>query len=189
MATVNLNNIQKKIKLPKAGSRKSKSKRDAISISLNGDDVKKAIEVAEYNLRIAFHVAINNDGFNNGAKAAIGDITFGEPEEDTEIEGRYIVYGNIDKNSRDSLVPKQYPDGAEDMAALMNNGYTAGNRVFGVWHDKKIGSLIHRDGHHFVQQAIDDFNNGYGSEVAATAELINERVVDNGVSDGGRFDA
>ena len=174
MATVNLNNVQKKIKLPKTGSKKSKSKKGGINISLNNDDLKRIIDTAVYTLSIAFHSAINDAEFNSGAKAAIGDIKFEEPEEDDEVEGRYIVYGKIDKNMRESLIPNDYPDGAEDMAALMNNGYTADKQVYGIWHGKKTASLTARPVKHFVQQAISDFNNSYGNDLNATAELINK---------------
>ena len=75
---------------------------------------------------------------------------------------------------RESLIPNDYPDGAEDMAALMNNGYTAKKQVYGMWHGNKIASLTARPAKNFVQQAISDFNNSYGSDLNATAELINK---------------
>lgn len=61
---------------------------------------------------------------------------------------------------RDSLVPKLY-DGVDNIAALLNNGYSAGRRVYGIWKghndDKRMGSLTDRAPSEFVDYAVRNF--------------------------------
>ena len=83
---------------------------------------------------------------------------------------------------RDSLYPDKY-EGVDNIVAVFNNGYDAGNHVWGIWvpapedsagwgHDAiYAASKTHRDGLHFIQQAIDDFNGNFGYYYGATAWL------------------
>ena len=68
--------------------------------------------------------------------------------------------------SRESLAPDKY-DGVENIAALLNTGYTAGHRVYGIWKghgDERRASLVERDGAHFIENAIRDYMANYASE-------------------------
>lgn len=66
-----------------------------------------------------------------------------------------------DDPKRPSLYPEKY-SGVDNIVAIFNNGYTAGNSVYGKWHDKKIRSLDKRQGSFFMQKAVDAFMAAYG---------------------------
>ena len=57
---------------------------------------------------------------------------------------------------RDSLYPAGY-SGVDNIVALFNNGYSARNTVYGLWHGSKIKSLQSRDGLRFIQAAKQSF--------------------------------
>lgn len=64
---------------------------------------------------------------------------------------------------RESLAPNKY-DGVENIVALFNNGYSAGNTVYGVWHGEQIASLTERTGIHFIESAVRNYMANYASE-------------------------
>ncbi len=70
---------------------------------------------------------------------------------------------------RKSLNPERY-DGVENIVALLNSGYSAGHRTYGYWKssDKKIASLVERDGAHFIEQAIRTFTENYATKYGIT---------------------
>ena len=97
----------------------------------------------------------------------------------------YIYFG--DDLHRDSLYSDGY-DGVRNIVALLNNGYHARNYVYGDWaghsptgesgfDGRSVGTSAYirsrkdREGLHFIQKAIQDFNGNYGAEfhVAAVA--------------------
>lgn len=72
---------------------------------------------------------------------------------------------------RDSLQPDKY-EGVDNIITIFNNGYHAGGYVYGVWKGHgpdRIRSKKDRDALRFIQQAIMDFNNNYGSKYNVTA--------------------
>lgn len=64
---------------------------------------------------------------------------------------------------RDSLVPEKY-GGVDNIIALFNNGYSAGNTVYGIWHGEQIASLPTRPGIHFIASAVRNYMANYASE-------------------------
>lgn len=64
---------------------------------------------------------------------------------------------------RESLVPDKY-GGIENIVALFNNGYSAGNTVYGIWHGEQIASLTERIGIHFIESAVRNYMGNYASE-------------------------
>lgn len=95
----------------------------------------------------------------------------------------YIYFG--DDLHRDSLYSDGY-DGVHNIVALLNNGYHASNYVYGDWDGHAptgesvfdgrsidssayIRSRKDREGLHFIQQAISDFNGNYSADYNATA--------------------
>lgn len=64
---------------------------------------------------------------------------------------------------RDSLVPGKY-GGVDNIVALFNNGYSAGNSVYGIWHGEQIASLTERTGIHFIESAVRNYMANYASE-------------------------
>lgn len=94
--------------------------------------------------------------------------------------GQYEVALRFTNNlSRDSLDSDNY-DGVDNIIALFNNGYTARNYVYGWWDVHKFPgghavinnvvvdsdiytrSKLSREGSHFMQKAVDEFNAAYG---------------------------
>lgn len=95
----------------------------------------------------------------------------------------YIYFGG--DLHRDSLYSDGY-GGVRNIVAVLNNGYHASNYVYGDWDGHSptgesvfdgrsidssayIRSRKDREGLHFIQQAIQDFNGNYGSDYNATA--------------------
>lgn len=68
---------------------------------------------------------------------------------------------------RDSLAPDEY-DGIDNIAALLNKGYTANQPVYGVWMGHSgnfnIASLSQRSGAQFIQNAVRNYMANYASE-------------------------
>lgn len=103
-----------------------------------------------------------------------------------EKRGLYAIYvGFYDDLSRKSLLEEKY-EGVRNIVALFNNGYSAKDYVYGHWdmHPPISGSSLHgwstdtdafvrsrisREGIHFIQQAVMDFNGNYGSMYNVTA--------------------
>lgn len=87
-----------------------------------------------------------------------------------EAEKRYELHVNFkpEEIDRPSLIPEKYPDGAYDIVVLMNKGYRAGGAVYGVdRHGVERWSLREREGAHFIQDAVEKFNNQYWSVAQA----------------------
>lgn len=100
----------------------------------------------------------------------------------------YIYF--TDSLHRPSLIPDEY-DGVDNIVAVLNNGYHARDYVYGYWDNHEpegmtgwsyldmrnidsaafIRSRKDRDGLHFMQQAVMDFNGNYGSDFNVTAEV------------------
>lgn len=114
-------------------------------------------------------------------------------------DGSYEVEVRFDTGAlhRDSLYSEGY-DGVNNIVALLNNGYHAGNYVYGWWDGHAAGgstetvyrsfspmgteqafirSRKDREGLRFMQQAVADFNAAYGEKYKATAVLGGEYTV------------
>ena len=98
----------------------------------------------------------------------------------------YIYF--VDNLHRESLDPDSY-GGVDNIIAVLNNGYSAGDYVYGWWEGHEptennayrsgwtggrlgrayIRSRKDREGLRFIQQAISDFNGNYGSDYNVTA--------------------
>lgn len=75
---------------------------------------------------------------------------------------------------RNSLLPEFF-DGIDNIAALLNNGYSKTNSsVYGLWHGKHIEGLRSREGAHFMQDAKLEFGSSYGSEYGIIDIKIDE---------------
>lgn len=102
----------------------------------------------------------------------------------------YVYFG--DDLHRDSLYSDGY-DGVRNIVALLNNGYHAKNYVYGDWDGHAptgeskfdgrsidtsayIRSRKDREGLHFIQQAVQDFNGNYGYDYNVTAVVGDEYI-------------
>jgi hypothetical protein len=66
--------------------------------------------------------------------------------------------------NRDSLDPSYFTAGIDNIAALLNNGYSAASTVYGVWLNHSpwnIQSLTSRSGAHFIDNAVSSFQTGH----------------------------
>lgn len=72
---------------------------------------------------------------------------------------------------RDSLENGLGYNGVDNIVALFNNGYHAKNYVYGWWnsHGRTVRSKKDREALRFIQQAVKDFNDNYGSKYNVTA--------------------
>lgn len=85
-------------------------------------------------------------------------------------DGSYsIEISFADDLSRASLQPYDY-GGARNIIAIFNNGYPnnggsseAISHVSGFWHGEYVHARGSREGLHFMQAAVDEFNGTYGS--------------------------
>lgn len=154
-------------------------------VDVFGKDAPKTPEDAAFKLIEVLHKTIKScigDDYANGklselAYDALYELDCGKPY---RIGDKYYitVYFNSDLH-RDSIVPEKY-DGIDNIAALLNNGYSANDVVFGIWEKHNgesahIMSLMFRDGANFMQQSIADFMGNYASEYNVTKiELSDE---------------
>lgn len=154
--SINTNAIREKI-AAFAKSEHGKSKALAASQT---EALIRANEAGEH-LAQCVRSAIMSSGLNSGAINAIGDVTI------TNAfpigNGRFHVGLYVGDVFRPSLQPDIY-GGVDNMAALLNNGYTANNVVYGYWHGNRIVSLPVREGAHFMQHGVENFKNKYGDK-------------------------
>lgn len=105
-----------------------------------------------------------------GMSALIGSWTAGNVKvvAKTSDHKQYSIDINfVGDKHRPSLYPRGYDDGVKNIVALLNNGYDAGKRVFGVWEghgDDVIGSRKTREGEDFVGTAVADFMATYAPQ-------------------------
>lgn len=81
--------------------------------------------------------------------------------------------------SRESLSPEDY-EGVQNIAALLNKGYNASHSVYGVWKghgDNPRFSLKHREGSHFIENAIQNFMGNYAYEFGVISVTPNDIYV------------
>lgn len=99
-------------------------------------------------------------------------------------DGSYVMEISFtDDLTRESLEPQRY-GGVRNIVAIFNNGYPADagrseaiSNVYGWWHGNYIHALGARQGLHFMQTAVDDFNQTYGSQFgihATVGEIYSE---------------
>lgn len=152
---------------------------------LYGNNTLKTPEDAAFKLIEVLHKTIKDcigKDYANGkiselAYDALYELDCGTPY---KVGDKYYidVYFSEDLH-RDSIVPEKY-DGIDNIAALLNNGYSANDVVFGIWEKHNgesahIMSLMFRDGANFMQQSIVDFMGNYASEYNVTKiELSDE---------------
>lgn len=99
-------------------------------------------------------------------------------------DGSYVMEISFtDDLTRPSLQPAGY-EGVNNIIAIFNNGYpddssraSAIASISGWWHGQYTHALGMRQGLHFMQDAVNDFNQTYGSKFgiyATVGEIYNE---------------
>lgn len=122
-----------------------------------------------------------SDGeFSELAYEVMEDIGYGDPYKIDDNLYSIDIYFETELN-RKSLDQDRYPEGIDNIIALLNSGYNASHAVYGMWTNHRgdksrdmagepsgIFSLPHRGGAHFLEQAKTDFLGNYGSEYNIT---------------------
>lgn len=197
MGSVNLESIKNKAKKCMASDEKKKEiwrKTDSymkhgIPVSINYENNHSqqgpAIEAASRFVRsikqeITYDINNSTDARNGGVgEAGKGllrtlisndTIDYEDPYRVNNLYYIHIFFG--DDLHRDSLYPEKY-SGIDNIAALLNAGYTARKSVSGLWHGRRIRSLAHRRGLHFADRAINDFIGNYGARFGIVDVLPN----------------
>lgn len=185
MATIDMDSILKKAKKAME-STSAQNKIDTIvddmllkgSIKSNGRKASiygasmaagKFIEVLQNEIQShavsAGGLSFSEGGLGATAIDALIKLDHGEPVKIGRNRYQIGIWFTEDLH-RDSLVPGKY-DGVDNIAALLNSGYVAGHRVYGVWKghgDERRPSLVRRDGAHFIENAIRNYMGNYASE-------------------------
>lgn len=121
------------------------------------------MDILQREINVLAGVKPSEGGLGATAISALLDLEKSTPYKDGE--NTYSIRVSFaNELHRDSMYPKGYPDGVDDIAALLNDGYSADNRVYGVWHGIKHPSLRSRDGAGFIDNAVRIFNDGYGTK-------------------------
>lgn len=121
---------------------------------------KSFIEVLQAEIQSHAGISASDGGLGSTAVTSLTQLTHGSPvkvgKNSYQIEVSFA--GNL---HRDSLYQSGYPDGVENIAALLNTGYDASKGVYGTWHGEKIASLQHRNGAGFIESAVRTFMANY----------------------------
>ena len=108
---------------------------------------------------------LNGRGLGATAVSALTKLQHGAPIKIGKNRYEIEVWFSDDL-SRDSLAPDFY-DGIDNIAALLNKGYSAANTVYGIWSGHGYGgsfnipSLREREGLHFIESAIRNYMANY----------------------------
>lgn len=106
---------------------------------------------------------------------ALVRLDHGEPTKIGRNKYQIAVWFSEDL-SRESLCPNQY-DGIDNIAALLNSGYSARHRVYGVWSNHgsdRQPSLADRAGTQFIENAIREYMANYASEYGVVDIEVDE---------------
>jgi len=108
---------------------------------------------------------LNGRGLGATAVSALTKLQHGAPIKIGKNRYEIEVWFS-DNLSRDSLALDFY-DGIDNIAALLNKGYSAANTVYGIWSGHghggsfNIPSLREREGLHFIESAIRNYMANY----------------------------
>lgn len=184
MSTINMKSILDKAKACTASAKFQKqieAKTDEIVLTGGGKGLAgKAITIGGASMAAAkFIEVLQNEireleassGFSEGklghtAVAALEKLEHGSAHKIGKNKYQIEVWfsGNL---HRDSLAPDEY-DGIDNIAALLNKGYTANQPVYGVWMGHSgsfnIASLPQRSGAQFIQNAVRNYMANYANE-------------------------
>lgn len=140
---------------------------------------------AAYKLIDCLQAEANSIPLPASVRAHFASLDCTDPAKMSDGHYEIAIYFEDDLH-RDSLVPEDY-DGVPNIVALLNNGYHAKDYVYGFWDRHRptttnnilrsgpmsdfayVRSMKEREGLHFINQVISDFNGNYGSLYNATA--------------------
>jgi len=158
--------IQTKIEQHMLGKIKLGASRGGKALHTPDEAADKFIEVLTQEINSHAGGDYAKGGMSRRAIAGFPEIKHGEPY---RKGGKYYIDVYFDGDlSRESLAPKRYEDGIENIIALLNSGYDAGSVIYGTWEkydtEERIASLISRGGAHFIENSKDKFMDNYSTE-------------------------
>lgn len=194
MASINLNSIMKKVE---SYSRTARGKlrmkeriekyhADGVGKTATGDKVATETEMWDAASKLIGVLRSTARSYSLPASVLKHFDSLECSEIYTMPDGSSVIYVYFgDDLHRDSLYSDGY-DGIKNIVALLNNGYHAKNYVYGSWDGHSpsgesvldgrsistsayIRSRKDREGLHFIEQSIQDFNGNYGSTYNVTA--------------------
>lgn len=199
MARINMSSVMGKVKaFAKSKDGQERINRAVSDLRAKGGAVTEAgdtvithdsmIRAAELLISILRETA-SQKGLPESVRKHFDSLYHTDPAPYGKESSRYkcdIIFG--DDLSRMSLLittgpnkGKRTGEGISDIVSLFDTGYDADKRVYGLWdgHGKDtVASRTHREGLHFMSEAIDSFNREYGAVYNARAYMT---------SDEGRF--
>lgn len=127
------------------------------------DAAKKFIDVLQNEIKNCAGSVPSSGQLGSTAVEALTKLEHGVPVKvgSTRYQIPVSFTGDL---RRDSLDPSYFGEGVNNIAALLNNGYSAKNTVYGIWLGHwpwNIPSLTHRSGAHFIESAIRDYMANY----------------------------
>lgn len=177
MPSINMNSILEKARACIDAGELQKKVEDKInSLIVNGGVVStsggKAITIGGASAAAAkFIEVLQNEIGSDIAISSTISLSHGSPVK-VDTNRYQIDIWFSDNLHRDSLVPSRYK-GVDNIVALFNNGYSAGNTVYGIWHGEEIASLKERTGMHFIDSAVRNYMANYASEYGVIDVNVN----------------
>lgn len=127
------------------------------------------MEEAAKKLIISIQNQAKSFGLDGSITELMDSLTHSKPVKQADGSYEVEIYFTGNKH-RESLYPKGYPEGIDNIVALLNNGLSIradGKQAFGMWHGRMTRGLRTREGLHFIQEALFEFNNAYGDAYKA----------------------
>lgn len=136
---------------------------------------ERFIEVMKQEIQSHAGVSYAKGDLGSTAISALTNLEYDQPVNigQNEYQIRVCFSGDL---KRDSLVPDEF-EGIDNIAALLNNGYSAGKTVYGIWNGHwpwSIPSLPMRDGTHFVDNAVMNFMTNYAGKYGVVNIEVDE---------------
>ena len=139
---------------------------------------QKFIEVLQAEVQSCAGMSAADGGLGDTAVAALTQLTHGEPQK-VGFNRYQISVSFKGKLERDSLDPS-YFDGVDNIAAVLNKGYSAKHTVYGTWPGHgyadvfNMPSLRERAGAHFIESAIRSYMANYAHEYGVVDIEVDE---------------
>lgn len=138
------------------------------------DTMNKLADILIQNIKDLAYERLPSYNAINSVGGALEGLTHTKPI--SIGRGMYSIDIYFDNESdlyRPSLRPDIYPSGAYDIVSLFELGYSTKDdaTVSGVWHGKQTVSTPHREGLHFMRDAVDAYNIEYGDLYYTNATL------------------
>ena len=164
--TINWDSILDKSK-SRMGSDDMKKRIEKAAVAPGGpikpsEAAERFIELMQAEVKSHAGMSVASGGLGPTAIAALTKLSHGDPVK--VGDNKYQISVSFDGNMRrDSLAPDYFDEGIENIAALLNKGYSAKHTIYGTWPGHgyadyfNIGSLRQREGAHFIEGAIRAF--------------------------------